>query len=118
MRIRPGTKPPAAIGVLFDSCNDDPADSLHGWRIYQLASSAGIWVSLKVVSQKPRAGAANYWLAWSTRDKRFNNSTATLRTPETIRRRVAGLMTEAYPAFVPGEAERFMAELEAEDALR
>ena len=115
-RTRKGNKPKDANGVLFDSCNDDPDDALHGWRIYRRAASTAPWLSLKVVHVGSVQGAANYWLAWNTEQQRFSQARETARVPESMLKRVASIMRDYARDFPPGEAEAYMAEIEVQEA--
>ena len=117
MHTRCGEKPRDADGVIFDSLNENPDDALHGWRIYRRAAGALPWINLKVISQRPRKGAANYWLSWNTATQKFNRSQATARTPEAMRLRVASIMRDYLKEFPPGQAERYMVDIEAEGLL-
>lgn len=115
MLTRKGHKPKQAIGVLWDSCNDDPDDALHGWRIYLLSDSTASWINIKVVSQRSRRGAANYWLGWNQSTKDFAHSAHTYRMPEAMRERIAGILRDPHMALTADQAATFMSEVEAED---
>jgi len=54
------------------------------WVLYEVVSKGDDWLNLKLVSKQPRQ-KANFWLAWSSKEKRFAR-TATAR-----------LLVEHYP---------------------
>ena len=63
METRTGNIPKLATGLIYDT-------EEHLWAVYRL-KVVGNWVNLKVVHRGPIAGAANYWVAWNTKDKRL-----------------------------------------------
>ena len=119
MITREGTKPPDADGVIYDSPNDNRNDALYGWRIYRRKTNESFWINMKVVSQRPRPGAANYWLSWSMQDKRFNHSRDAYRIPEAMRERIMVIMRDYGNAawnLSDADVRRTLAEIEAQEA--
>ena len=93
MEMRCGNIPKSANAEILD-------DPESGWVLYRLAGSNADWLSLKLVHIGPIAGAANYWLGWSVKDKRLSRVKDTerlaLHQPE-LHRWVVRIMSELYP---------------------
>lgn len=85
MRTRLGSIPGDALGVWYIGYDAD-SGPLDGWALVRRPNADTDWRSFKLLSIRPRKGAANYWLAWHARTKRF------ARTHD------AGRLAAAHPA--------------------
>lgn len=103
MRVRAGTEPKDVDGLIIDGPRDHKAP-LNGWLLFRRAASKERWLSLKLVSAKPRPGAANYWLGWNLEERRLGRVRDGLRLLQHQPALCAALETELLK-FTPETAE-------------
>ena len=97
MKMRCGTEPKDADGVIYVDDEEGSTRSLAGWAIYRRAASQLPWVSLKIARVGRGKGATNYWVGWNVNSRCFNRCRDVPRMSAGMRKELEDIMLTVYP---------------------